>query len=142
MQNSMLFARDKVIAMSMHPGSAHRPNRLDRSTTDRTYTPADEQARVYDRAQDLPKLLPIWPWEVRTVNRAGHLRLLATLRIALRAERQRGLAGHWAYDLARHAQLVRAYRAETAAYLRSSDKQARNRAAGHDRRRCARCASP
>jgi hypothetical protein len=35
----------------------------------------------------------------------------------LRVERQRGIAGHWTYDLARHARLLRAYRAETTAYL-------------------------
>jgi hypothetical protein len=54
---------------------------------------------------------------MEVLNRADHARLLAKLRRALRAERQRGLGGHWAYDLARHAQLLRAYRAETAAYL-------------------------
>jgi hypothetical protein len=59
----------------------------------------------------------MWPYEFTTQNRNDHLRLLANLRRALRSERQRGLGGHWAYDLARHAHLLRAYRAETAAYL-------------------------
>jgi hypothetical protein len=48
---------------------------------------------------------------------ADHARLLARMRRALRVERQRGIAGHWTYDLARHARLLRAYRAETTAYL-------------------------
>ncbi|CAN1725104.1 protein of unknown function [Hyphomicrobium sp. 1Nfss2.1] len=39
------------------------------------------------------------------------------MRRALRLERQRGIAGHWAYDLARHAALLNAYRAETKDYL-------------------------
>jgi hypothetical protein len=78
------------------------------------------------RARDLPKLLPLWPSEIKVVSRADHLRLLAKLRKALRAERQRGLGGHWAYDLARHAQLLRAYRAETAACL-SAPPSRRNR---------------
>jgi hypothetical protein len=48
---------------------------------------------------------------------ADHVRLPARMRRALRVERQRGIAGHWTYDLARHARLLRAYRAETTAYL-------------------------
>ncbi len=73
----------------------------------------------YVRARDLPKLLPLWPAEYASVSRADHARLLARLRRALRAERQRGIGGHWSYDLARHAQLLRAYRAEATAYLRA-----------------------
>ncbi len=76
-------------------------------------------AASYVRARDLPKLVPLWPSELRTMSRADHARLLAKLRRALRLERQRGLGGHWSYDLARHAQLLRAYRAETAAYLQA-----------------------
>ena len=72
----------------------------------------------YERARDLPKLLPLWEWELATPSEAEHARLLARLRRALRAERRRGLSGHWTYDLARHAQLLRAYRAEVAACLR------------------------
>ena len=80
----------------------------------------------YERARDLPKLLPLWEWELATPSEAEHARLLARLRRALRAERRRGLSGHWTYDLARHAQLLRAYRAEVAACLR---------VAGHERAR-------
>jgi hypothetical protein len=68
----------------------------------------------YVRTRDLPRLLPLWPHEVAGTTNADRARLLARLRCALRAERQRGLAGHWTYDLARHAQLLRAYRAEAA----------------------------
>ncbi len=71
----------------------------------------------YLRNRDLPRILPLWPNEISTNTLSDHLGLLARLRRALRSERQRGLGGHWAYDLARHAQLLRAYRAETAAYL-------------------------
>lgn len=38
------------------------------------------------------------------------LRLLASLRGVLKAERKRGLQGHWSYDLARHSQLLALYR--------------------------------
>ncbi len=78
----------------------------------------------YERARDLPKLLPLWEWELATPSEAEHARLLARLRRALRAERLRGLSGHWTYDLARHAQLLRAYRAEVAVCLRVRASQA------------------
>lgn len=79
---------------------------------------SDAGTRAYVRARDLPRLLPLWPRKIASMKAADHARLLARLRKALRAERQRGLGGHWTYDLARHAQLLRAYRAETAAHLR------------------------
>lgn len=68
----------------------------------------------YRRAVDLPKLIALWPHEIEDRSAAGRARLLAKLKAALRAERLRGLAGHWTYDLARHAQLLAAYRAELA----------------------------
>lgn len=75
-------------------------------------------AASYQRARDLPSLLPLWPHEFETASAAEHARLLARMRRALRMERQRGIAGHWTYDLARHARLLSAYRAETDAYRR------------------------
>ena len=82
---------------------------------------ASEADAGYVRARDLPRLLPLWPHELAATTNADRARLLARLRRALRAERQRGLAGHWTYDLARHAQLLRAYRAEVAAHLRATE---------------------
>jgi hypothetical protein len=67
---------------------------------------------TYERARDLPRLLPLWPHETVIATPAAQHALVARLRRALRAERQRGVAGHWAYNLARHADLARAYRAE------------------------------
>ena len=78
--------------------------------------PPPRAAGSYKRARDLPRLLPLWPHEVEIASIAEHARLLARMRRALRMERQRGIAGHWTYDLARHAQLLGAYRAETAEY--------------------------
>jgi hypothetical protein len=72
------------------------------------------RAPAYNRAQDLPRLLPMWPKEVQDSSLDGRERVIATLKRALKAERQRGLAGHWTYDLARHAQLLSAYRTECA----------------------------
>ena len=75
--------------------------------------PAGE--RPYDRGTELPRVLPLWPHEVDDVTPEGRWRILAKLRRALRAERRRGLAGHWTYDLARHVELLRVYRLELAA---------------------------
>ena len=75
-------------------------------------------AHLYDRRRDLPRLLPLWPHEIEAASLGEHARLLARMRRALRIERQRGRGGHWAYDLARHAQLLRAYRAEVSLYMR------------------------
>lgn len=59
----------------------------------------------YLRSRDLPRLLPLWPAELADRTEQGSRRIVELLRRALRAERRRGLAGHWTYDLARHAQL-------------------------------------
>jgi hypothetical protein len=76
----------------------------------------------YVRVRDLHRLLPLWPGETEIRSASDHARLLARLRRALRAERRLGLGGHWTYDLARHAQLLRAYRAEVADYLRKTGR--------------------
>jgi hypothetical protein len=60
----------------------------------------------------IARLLLLWPHEVEDGSREGRERLLARLRSALRAERRRGIAGHWTYDLARHVELLRVYRTE------------------------------
>jgi len=60
-------------------------------------------------------LLPLWPHEAADMSPAGRAHILAKLERALRAERRRGIAGHWTYNLARHVQLLRVYRSERAA---------------------------
>jgi hypothetical protein len=72
----------------------------------------------WERRQIIARLLPLWPHELTDQSDAGRLGILAKLRRALRAERCRGVAGHWTYDLARHIELLRAYKTELAA-LRS-----------------------
>ena len=69
--------------------------------------------RIYDRVRDLPRLVALWPEELAPAGTAAHEQLVWKLRAALRRERQRGLSGHFAYDLARHRQLLDAYKAET-----------------------------
>ena len=58
--------------------------------------------RAYDRCTELARVLPLWPHELADESPIGRLR----------DERRRGIAGHWTYDLARHAELLRIYRIE------------------------------
>lgn len=81
----------------------------------RTGSPSTPSPVTYCRRRDLPRLIPMWPAELETSNAEARNKLIAKLRRALREERRRGLAGHWTYDLARHAGLLRAYKAELAA---------------------------
>jgi hypothetical protein len=68
-----------------------------------------------ERGEAIARVLPVWPHEIDDRSEDGRRRLLARLARALRAERRRGVAGHWTYDLARHAALLRLYREELAA---------------------------
>jgi hypothetical protein len=70
---------------------------------------------TYDRGRHLPRLLPIGPEELADSTPRGRLKVLCRLARALRAERARGRAGHWTYDLDRHLGLIEAYRVERAA---------------------------
>lgn len=69
-------------------------------------------AAAYERRRDLPGLMPLWPAEIEDTSVRGREHIVARLRHALRAERRRGLAGHWTYDLARHSGMLRALSAE------------------------------
>lgn len=69
----------------------------------------DRQARH----EQLARLLPLWPHEVADDSLAGRARICRMLRQAVRRERQLGISGDRAYDLGRHAALVRALVAES-----------------------------
>lgn len=75
----------------------------------------DGNAEVARCRTEMAKLLPLWPAELADVSPRGRAHVIAVIERALRAERRRGLAGHWTYNLARHVQLLRAHRAEKAA---------------------------
>lgn len=64
------------------------------------------------RLEDLARLLPLWPHQITDRSRSGREMLIATLERALRTERRRAHTAHWAYDLGRHAALVRILAAE------------------------------
>ncbi len=72
-------------------------------------------ARAYKRNYDLPRLISLWPRELADETKDARSKIIAKLKCAIRAERQRGQAGHWAYSLDRHLGLLQALKAETAA---------------------------
>lgn len=74
--------------------------------------PASRQWSDCLRARNLVRLLPLWPHEIADRSLSGQERICRLLSSALRRERQRGVAGHWTYDVARHAALARALRPE------------------------------
>jgi hypothetical protein len=81
----------------------------------RMFGPAVEAgAAAYRRARDLPGLIALWPHELSDESPQRRRLVLAKLRRALRAERRRGIAGHWSYDLNRHLGLLSAYKGELA----------------------------
>lgn len=75
----------------------------------------------------LPQLVGLWPADVVDPADPAFSGLLARLRRALRAERQRGVAGHWSYDLARHSELLTVYRILTDAHRREAQTEKRPR---------------
>lgn len=64
----------------------------------------------------LPHLLAITDAEIEDRTFLGRAALLAKLEQALRAERARGIDGHWSYELARHTALFAVYRRERDAF--------------------------
>jgi hypothetical protein len=78
----------------------------------------------------LAAVLPLWPRDLADDSPRGRRRILARLRRALRAERRRGLSGHWTYDLPRHAELLRLYRLALARCLDGAGTSGRGTAAG------------
>lgn len=69
---------------------------------------------ILERRTALSRVLACWPHELEDESRQARQHIVDKLRRALRAERRRGLGGHWTYDLGRHIELLRLYRAELA----------------------------
>lgn len=67
---------------------------------------------LYTRQTCLPRLLPLLPAELADDSDVARRRIVGRLARALRAERMRGRAGHWTYDLNRHIALHQAYEGE------------------------------
>jgi hypothetical protein len=99
----------RVVGKALAPATSSQ--RTGRQGLVRTVHPSQP---AIDRRVALSRLLALWPHELEDESAEARLRVLGRLRKALRAERRRGLAGHWTYDLARHIELLRLYRAELA----------------------------
>jgi hypothetical protein len=88
--------------------------RLGQAARDALSVVIDGAREHYDRSRHLPRLIPVGPADIADDSPAGRRAILARLARALRAERNRGRAGHWTYDLNRHVGLAQAYAAERA----------------------------
>ncbi|MEZ5900676.1 MAG: hypothetical protein AB7S74_02845 [Hyphomicrobium sp.] len=72
----------------------------------------------------MQRLLPLWPRELEDLSLKGRRNVMHFLSRALREERRRARAGHWTYDLARHAALARHYKWERQAFEQLQKKSA------------------
>ncbi len=72
-----------------------------------------QPAHPCERGRELGRLVPLWPNEINDTMILGRRRMRRLLMSALRRERQRGIAGHWTYDVSRHAALSKMLRQET-----------------------------
>ena len=68
--------------------------------------------------RSLPWLMAAAPSELADRSFYGRAALIAKLAHFLEAERRRGLARHWTYELARHRALLAVYRHEKATFWR------------------------
>ena len=73
----------------------------------------NQPAQPCERGRELGRLVPLWPNEINDTTILGRRRMCRLLMSALRRERQRGIAGHWTYDVSRHAALSKMLRRET-----------------------------
>lgn len=60
------------------------------------------------------RIIPLTEAERSDLTPAGRRAVIARLERALRAERRRGISGHWTYDLSRHLALKQALASERA----------------------------
>ncbi len=93
-------------------GGLRRRSRLKAAAAESVAGVITAGAETYERATHLPRLLPLGPAEIADTSTSARRRIVARLARALRAERNRGRAGHWTYDLNRHLALSQAYEAE------------------------------
>ncbi len=72
------------------------------------------QRKNFDRELELPRLIGLWPSELKDYSAEGTIKIIALISKALRIERQRSARRDWAYELNRHLALHEALKAETA----------------------------
>ena len=98
---------------------AHREVRLAKADFRRRHGAGPTAAALrrggpaYERNICIPRLLPLSATDLGGEEPAVTRFIVLRLERALRSERARGRAGHWAYDLNRHIGLHQAHAAET-----------------------------
>lgn len=101
-----------------------RPTRVEprvwRAAEDGVARTVSAGAAEYDRRRSLPRLIGWDPFAPASDSDALDRTIRARLTRALRAERRRGRAGHWAYDLNRHLALLQALEGEAELLRRRS----------------------
>jgi hypothetical protein len=68
--------------------------------------------RLVASRRTIGRLISIWSAEADDMSAAGVQHMISRLERACRRDRQLGLRGHWAYDIARHAQMCEALKIE------------------------------
>lgn len=71
-------------------------------TLQESYKEMDDESFYKKMNSELPRLMSVYQNDLKPENKES---LLGKLRNQNAAERKRGLAGHWTYDKARHANL-------------------------------------
>jgi hypothetical protein len=93
----------------------------DRVSKQHTNAPANRRIVIRNSESEgehsAAHLLPVWPKDLHDRTLAGRRKLISVIERELRKERRRGIAGDRAYDVARHAKLVRFLREEREAFL-------------------------
>jgi hypothetical protein len=115
-----------------HQGSRRQgslPQRIARAAGSAIAGRIGAGSEVYQRSRHLPRIIPVGPDEMADDSMEGRAAILRKLARALRAERTRGRAGHWTYDLNRHIALSQAYVAERRAARDSSNAGAKGKGA-------------
>jgi hypothetical protein len=108
-----------AMTSSRNDAASNGAPRRDRPESRIFGTMVDAGSGCYLRTRDLPRLIALWPHELADQSPEGILLILSKLRRALSAERRRGLAGHWSYELNRHLGLMTAYKAELGSMRRA-----------------------
>ncbi len=69
-------------------------------------------ALTYDRQKDLPRLIAIWPSQIKDDTQTGTHKIIDKIQRALQVERRKAKSSHWSYNLTKHIGLLTALKAE------------------------------
>ncbi len=87
-------------------GSSTKAKLKKRNRTEVSQNKFQNTHRILETLQDL---IPLWPEQIDLSKPDATTNLLKRIRQALKAEHVRAINGHWAYNFARHTQLLRAF---------------------------------